>query len=228
MHPDEARLAAFQRVYNNWLVVQDIYPALADKFERDGTRRFAEVGGGRGPISALLGPKGVSTCVVDLDPLMVAGAHRPCTRADMTALPFWNEAIDGIAAVNCLYFLTDPAAAIREAWRTLRPGGLFVASSPSRWNDPELQGLDPHWGTPSSFDSEDAPALVSSVFGEVEVEDWRVVAYVLPDEAAIADYLHAVNVADWQVKATQIEAPLNVTKVGAHVWARRSATTGAS
>jgi SAM-dependent methyltransferase len=221
VHPDQARRAAFQRVYDRWLVVEDMYPGLARRFEQTRTRRFAELGGGRGPVSALLGQKGVSTCVIDVDPGMVAEAHRPSVRADIRALPLPNEAVDGIAAVNCLYFLTDPVVAVREAWRALRRGGLFVASCPSRWNDPELEGIDPHWGAPSSFDSEDAPGLISTVFGPVEVQAWKLVAYVLPDETAIADYLHAFNVPDWAAKAKRIEVPLNITKVGAHVWAHR-------
>ena len=129
--------------------------------------------------------------------------------------------MDAVVAVNCLYFLSDPGIAIREAWRVLRPGGVFVASSPSRWNDPELEGVDPRWGEPTTFDAEDAPGLVSEVFGDVEVERWRMVAYRLPDSAAVADYLHAFNVPDWQDRASRVEAPLSVTKVGAQVWARR-------
>jgi hypothetical protein len=95
-----------------------------------------------------------------------------------------------------------------------------VASTPSRWNDPGLEGLDPGWGIPSSFDAEDAPSLVAEVFCEVEVKPWRVAAYLLPDRGAIADYLHAFNVAEWEIKAHGVTPPLTITKVGAQVWAR--------
>jgi SAM-dependent methyltransferase len=219
-HADKARLAAFRRVYENYLVVEDIYPGLAHRFEEAGVRSFAELGGGRGPISTLLGPRGIRATVVDLDPEMLAGANGPAVRADIAALPFADTSVDGAAAVNCLYFLAEPIAALREARRVLRPGGLFVASAPSRWNDPELAGLDPRWGIASSFDAEDAAAVVAEVFGEVEVHPWRVVAYHLPDHAAIADYLHAFNVPDWQNKAAGVAPPLQITKVGAEVWAR--------
>ena len=214
-------MSAFRRVYDNCLLVEDIYPGLAGRFEDAGVRTFAELGGGRGPIAALLAPRGVRTCVVDLDPQMLAEAHRPAVRADIASLPLPDGCLDGAAAVNSLYFLGDPVVALREARRALRVGGLFVASSPSRWNDPELEGLDPRWGTASSFDSEDAPSLVAEVFGDVEVEEWRLAAYVLPDRAAIADYLHAFNVPDWEAQAAEVTPPLTITKLGAQVWARR-------
>lgn len=220
-HPDEARAAAFQRVYTNCMVVEDIYPGLARRFQEAGVRRFAELGGGRGPIAALLAPRGVQTCVVDTDVQMLAETHRPGIRADICQLPFPDRSVDGAAAVNCLYFVLDPRVALREAHRILRPGGLFVASTPSRFNDPELEGIDPHWGTPSSFDSEDAPSLVGEVFATVEIEHWRVGAYVLPDQSAVADYLRAFNIPDWEAKASEVKPPLTITKVGTQVWARR-------
>ena len=60
-------------------------------------------------------------------------------------------------------------------------------------------------GQPSPFDSEDAPGLVGSVFGDIEVQSWEVVAYRLPDEQAIADYLHGFNVPDWETRVDAIK-----------------------
>src|SRR5579875_396475 len=160
------------------------------------------VGGGGGPISTLLVQQGIEATVVDIDAETLAEVNCPAVRADVAAIPFADASFDGAAAVNCLYFLAEPIAALQEARRVLRAAGLFVASTPSRWNDPELEGLDPRWGSASSFDAEDAPAMVAEVFGDVEMNPWRVVAYHLPDHSAIADYLHAFNVPDWQIKAT--------------------------
>lgn len=87
----------------------------------------------------------------------------------------------------------------------LNPGGVFVASSPSRWNDPELEGIDPNWGTPSTFD--------------VEVDRWDLVGFRLPTTEAIADHLHAFNVEGWQEKPAAIPPPMTITKRGAEVWA---------
>lgn len=122
---------------------------------------------------------------------------------------------------------SDPDRRLRraEAWRVLRSAGLFVASSPSRWNDPELRGIDPNWGRRSSFDAEDAPGLVTQVFDTVEVDRWSVIAYELPDRESIADYLHAFNIENWQHKANAMHAPLTITKVGADVWAWKQGET---
>ena len=205
-------------MYENHLVVEDIYPSLARRFLDAGISRFAEIGGGRGPIAALLASHDVAVAVLDLDEQMLADAHRPSVRADLRLLPLADASVDGAAAVNCLYFVDDPIDAIVEVRRVLEPGGLFVASSPSRWNDPELEGIDPAWGTQTSFDAEAAPDLVADVFGEVEVVPWRIVAYELPDPSAIADYLHAFNVPDWETKAAALDAPMTITKLGVEVW----------
>jgi SAM-dependent methyltransferase len=222
VHPDEARLAAWRRVRTH-LIVEDIHPDLARRIVEHGARRFVELGGGRGPIAAIASERGVATVVLDLDEQMLDEAHRPAVRGDLGALPIATESVDAAAAVNCLYFLDDPSTGIREAHRILRPGGLFVASAPSRWNDPELEGIDPRWGRPSPFDSEDAADLVAMVFAEaeVEVEAWELVAYHLPDQQAIADYLHTFGVPDREAKAEAITPPLRITKRGAHVWATR-------
>ncbi len=220
VHPDGERMAAWRRVYERCLVVEDLYPALAKRLLAERPRTFLEVGGGRGPLARLLQPAGVCTVVVDLDDQMLAESLPPGVMGDLGFLPVRDRSIDAVAAVNCLYFLAEPTAGVREARRVLRPGGVFVASAPSRWNDPELEGVDPRWGTPSPFDSEDAPAIVGAVFDGIQVETWELVAYRLPDRQAVADYLHGINVPDWQTKVDLLTPPVEITKRGAEVWAR--------
>jgi SAM-dependent methyltransferase len=214
-------MAAFRRVYHQYLVVEDVYPDIARRLAAGGCRRFADLGGGRGDLCGLLAQSGVRSVLVDLDEQMLAEGTRPAVRADIAALPMPDASFDAAAAINCLYFLADPLVAIREAYRLLGPGGTFIASSPSRWNDPQLEGIDPRWGRASPFDSEDAPALVATVFGDAEVEAWELVAYHLPDRDAIRDYLHAFDVPEWQERADSISPPLEITKKGAHVWTQR-------
>lgn len=46
--------------------------------------------------------------------------------ADVAAMPFEDASIDGLLSVNTIYFWPDPAAALREIRRVLRPGGRVV------------------------------------------------------------------------------------------------------
>src|SRR4051794_905561 len=87
MHPDQTRMAAFRRVYQRYLVVEDIYAGIAQRFLDLGCRHFADLGGGRGELCARLGPAGVRTVLVDLDLQMLAEGARPAVRADLAAVP---------------------------------------------------------------------------------------------------------------------------------------------
>jgi SAM-dependent methyltransferase len=46
--------------------------------------------------------------------------------ADVVSLPLADASADGVISVNTLYFWPDPAAALREIRRVLRPGGRLV------------------------------------------------------------------------------------------------------
>jgi ubiquinone/menaquinone biosynthesis C-methylase UbiE len=51
------------------------------------------------------------------------GLPLPLVRADALRLPFRDGAIDGATGHSILYLLDDPAAALAEVRRALRPGG---------------------------------------------------------------------------------------------------------
>lgn len=177
-----------------------------------------ELGAATGPISRLLAPGGTACTTLDLNPPPLA--FRPLIRGDIRALPFSDETFQGVSEVNCLYFVGEPIAAIREARRVLEPGGLFLASTPSRHHDPELADVVPWAGTKGTFDAEEASELVSSVFDDVEAEWWEVRAYFLPDRQAVVDYMTAFGVPDVETAADRVGTPLWVTKSGVNVWAR--------
>lgn len=52
---------------------------------------------------------------------------------DLLALPIQTGALDGVILTEVLEHCTDPQAAIDEAWRVLRPGGLLLVTSPFLW-----------------------------------------------------------------------------------------------
>lgn len=216
--PDERVTAAWQRLLSDYLIVEPLEPAFARRLGAEGIQSFAELGSSTGPISKLLASSGVECVAVDLTPPQ--DAYSPMIRADLRSLPLRPQSFDAVSAVNCLYFLADPAGGVREARRALKLDGLFLAGSPSRFHDPELRDVLPHWGDPSPFDAEEAAAIVSDVFDDVEAERWEVPAFELRDTAAVVDYLVAFKVPDPTERAARVTVPITVTKSGVNIWAR--------
>jgi SAM-dependent methyltransferase len=145
----------------------------------------------------------------------------PVVQADATALPFLAGRFDAVVAVNVLDHLADPTVAIGETHRVLASGGSLVAATASRHDSPELAHV---WRPPpSSFDAEDGPGLVGSVFGQVEVQQWDAPLVRLPDRDAVRDYLVARFVPPEAAvaAAAQVVTPATITKRGALIHARR-------
>ncbi len=100
---------------------------------------------------------------------MQANPYRPKVIADMRALPFRDGVFAEVTHLWCLYYVDDPLVAIVEARRVPQTGGCYYESTSARDSDPEImyEGYPP-----SSFDAEEAVALVESVFDEVSPERW--------------------------------------------------------
>ena len=106
----------------------------------------------------------------------------------------------------------------------LRPGGLFMACSNSSKDSPELSHV---WQLePTTFDASVAPAMVGRYFDEVEANAWDGPFVHPPDEAAVRDYLvgRLMPADEAAAAAQQVDTPLDVTKRGVLVFARRLPT----
>jgi SAM-dependent methyltransferase len=74
---------------------------------------------------------------VDRDPLAIGlagGRVGPAARlveGSVTALPFPDASFDAVVSADVLYHLDDDAAAVAEAFRVLRPGGVFLVNVPA-------------------------------------------------------------------------------------------------
>lgn len=96
--------------------------------------RIADLGCGTGTYALRLAAHGCRVVGVDESEAMLASArakpapagHVHLMRGDVTALPFADGAFDAALLQVTLEFVGDPARALREAVRVLRPGGRLV------------------------------------------------------------------------------------------------------
>lgn len=204
---DPERFGATDR---DWQVRGDAHEVVAERLARERIQPVIDVGGGRGRLAEML----PGTVVADFSPAQLVEAPHPKLRANALSLPFGDGLAGAVAMLWMLYHLDDPAAAIGEAKRVLRAGGLFAACTASRSNDPELIDGYP----PSPFDAEEAPEIVASVFGEVEVQTWDGPLTLLPDRDAVERYCRSHFLPP--EAADRVTPPVTLTKRGCLVWTR--------
>jgi SAM-dependent methyltransferase len=102
--------------------------ALCERFLGQG--RIADVGCGVGHSYRLLAPR--QTVGVDVDPGVLANQDRETVAADMRSLPFAAGELDGAIAVHSIEHVPDPALALAEIARVLKPGAAAVLVTPNR------------------------------------------------------------------------------------------------
>jgi SAM-dependent methyltransferase len=90
---------------------------------------LVDIGGGTGNYALALVGEGWHPLVVDRSPQMLAQAGDKgldTVRAEATDLPFAAESFDAAMLVSMLHHVDDPAQALAEAKRLLRPGGRLA------------------------------------------------------------------------------------------------------
>jgi SAM-dependent methyltransferase len=205
----------------------DVHPYVAARLAAAGARLVLDVGGGHGNLARLLADLSMRCLLIDLSPTMLALAPRPAVRADGARLPVADASVDAVAALYTLYHYDDPLRPIAEARRVLRSGGLFACCAPNRNSTPELAHILPGWGEGSTFDGEDAEAIVASAFSgpgdRVEVRPWDEPMHTLATTEHAAAFLRSqlMTEADAARAAAGLALPLTLTMRGCFVYAAK-------
>jgi ArsR family transcriptional regulator len=138
------------------LPAQAVEAALLELLPASGIGRALDIGTGTGRLLELLAPRAAAALGVDASRAMLALARARLARpglthcavrlADMYRLPLPDEGFDLVVLQMVLHHAEDPAAAIAEAARVLRPGGrLAVVDLAPHTNEHCLHRLAHRW-----------------------------------------------------------------------------------
>ncbi|MEZ0365468.1 methyltransferase domain-containing protein [Mycobacterium sp. pUA109] len=100
-----------------------------------------DVGCGPGPVTAALaravGPSGLALGVDISEPMLAravraeSGPQTGFLRADAQRLPLRDATVDAVVSIAAVQLIPDPAAALTEMARVLRPGGRLAVMVPT-------------------------------------------------------------------------------------------------
>ena len=196
-----------------WIAPRDVHDAIGPELHGP----VLDIGCGEGRLVSRLGT-GVAWVGVDRSREQVARcSSRPLIVGDMRALPIADESFAEVLHLWCLYHLADPVAAVAEARRVLRDGGRYYACTSARTNDPEIM---PEGYPPTTFDAEEALALVACVFPDAQPEHWDDRFYALETRDEVRAYCRHHFIP--QQRADSVDLPLWLTKRGVLVRATKT------
>jgi SAM-dependent methyltransferase len=112
-------------------VLENLADRLLDRLDdtREIFRSALEIGG-RGSVAAKLQARGCEVVSADFSAAMAARAGGLPVAIDAEALPFGAQKFDLAMAHFSLHWVNDLPGALIQLRRTLKPGGLFLASLP--------------------------------------------------------------------------------------------------
>jgi SAM-dependent methyltransferase len=140
---------------------------------------------------------------------MLAGAAQkglPTLEADAQRLPLDDESFDAVAMVSMLHHVDDPAAALTEARRILRPGGRLAVVAFLREDIDDLWLLDyfpasrPWMDDTHPWLSEIADTLPGATRSAIELRDLEDASL-----AALASYPELILEPAWRGQTSYFE-----------------------
>jgi ubiquinone/menaquinone biosynthesis C-methylase UbiE len=109
--------------------------ALLSAIDDERPASIVDVGAGTGWWSRVLAGRGWRVTAVEPSEAMAGIGRDRCRglavewiEASAARLPLADATHDGALLFTVLEFVTDPGAALREAWRVVRPGGLVLVA----------------------------------------------------------------------------------------------------
>jgi SAM-dependent methyltransferase len=189
-YTDSRKLAARARLHNYTVAPVGWFKWVAQGIGFAPSERVLDIGCGPAWFWAAIAdtvPKSLELTLADQSAGMVAEAverARPLgfaavtgIEADASALPFADASFDVVVAMHMLYHVPDPAKAIAEFHRVLKPGGRLAATTNGRENMRELYALGTTFGgspvepVADAFGFEIAERLLRDRFGNVAFDE---------------------------------------------------------
>lgn len=141
--------AEWDRIRRMHVDDSQVEAALLDSFLGRRIDDLLDIGTGTGRLLELFGPRVTRGLGIDLSREMLALARANLTRlgfahcgvrqGDLYQLPLADRQFDAVTIHQVLHYLDDPAAAVREAARVLRPGGRLVIADFQRHDLEDLR-----------------------------------------------------------------------------------------
>ena len=147
-----------------------------------------DVGSGPGNVTASLaraaGPDGLALGVDISEPMLAravraeSGPQVGFIRADAQRLPLRDNTVDAITSLAVLQLIPDPAAALAEMARVLRPGGRLALMIPTVGSTARLWRNLPNVGAHMFDDDEVGDILEDNGFASVRVKNYATIQWV--------------------------------------------------
>jgi SAM-dependent methyltransferase len=202
---------------NDWADIQErtarpVYEAVLERTRVMAGTRYLDVGCGAGMAAQMAARRGAQVSGIDAAEALIEIARRRTPtgdfrRGDLEELPFDDRSFDVVTGFNSFQYAGNPVAALAEARRVARPGGLIVIMI---WGSPD--GMEaaslvaamrplmppPPPDAPGPFALSDKSALRKFAIdaGLIPVEVFDIDSpFIYPDEATAIRGLNSSGVA---------------------------------